>query len=146
MRFTEKCMRELRQFLTHVMTAKRKLKELYYTSRDADLKADMKELVAATIGIQKTIEDMIKITQKSRIARKVLEDRKVVLTLRKWSVGLPKRVNSFVSRKKKMSLEHLSRYFESLLDYVNSISEELTAWITAIETIREIPRPPKRTS
>ena len=135
-RFTAKYMRELRQFLTHVITAKRKLKEIYYTTRDADLKVDMKELVASTIGIQKTIEDLVKLSQKSKIARKVLEDRKVSLTLRKWSVGFPKRVSTFVKRKKKMSREHLSRYYDSLLEYIQGISEELTAWVLDIETLR----------
>jgi hypothetical protein len=139
-------MRELRQFLTHVINAKRKLKEIYYTTRDDDLKVDMKELVASTIGIQKTVEDLVKLAQKSKIARKVLEDRKVSLTLRKWSVGFPKRVSTFVKRKKKMSREHLSRYYESLLEYILSISQELAAWILDIETLREIPRPPKKRS
>ena len=141
-----KYMRELRQFLTHVITAKRKLKELYYTTRDADLKADLKALVASTIGIQKTLEDLINLTQKSRIARKVLEDRKVSLTLRKWSTGLPKRVSTFVKRKKKMNQEHLSRYYEAISDYFLTIHEELTSWVLDIERLREIPRPPKRDS
>jgi hypothetical protein len=139
-------MRELRQLLTHVMTAKRKLKEIYYTTRDADLKADVKALVASIIGIQKTIEEIIDLTQKSKVARKVLEDRKVSLTLRKWSVGLPKRVNSFAKRKKKMSREHLTRYYESLTEYALKIGEVLNSWIVDIETLREIPRPPKNKS
>jgi len=143
---TARDMRELRQFLSHVMTAKRQLKEIYYTASDADLKIDVKELVASLIGIQKTIEELTKLAQKSKIARKVFEDRKVSLTLRKWSVGLLKRVNAFVKRKKKMSLEHLSRYYESLLEYIQSISEELTGWILDIDTLSEIPRPPKRES
>lgn len=137
-------MRELRQFQSHVITAKRKLKEIYYTSRDEDLKADMKELVASTIGIQKTLEDLAKLAQKSKVARKILEDRKVSLTLRKWSIGFPKRVSTFAKRKKKMKWEHLSQYYESLLEYIRSISEELTAWILDIETLREIPKPPKK--
>lgn len=136
-------MRELRQFLTHIVIAKRKLKEIYYTTRDDDIKADMKELVATTIGIQKITEELVNLSQKSKIARKVLEDRKVSLTLRKWSVGLPKRVNAFANRKKKMSQEHLSRYYNALHEYIHGIGEELTSWIVDIETLREIPHPPK---
>ena len=136
-------MRELRQFLTHVMTAKRRLKEVYYTTRDDNLKVEIKEIVASTIGIQKTTEALIVLAQKSKMARKILEDRKVTLNLRKWSVGFPKRVNAFAERKKKMSREHLSRYIEPLLDYINIISEEQNSWVIDIETIREIPKPPK---
>jgi hypothetical protein len=145
-RIITKYMRELRQFLTHVITAKRKLKELYYTTRDADFKADMKALVASTIGVQKTLEDLVNLTQKSRIARKLLEDRKVSLTLQKWSAGFPKRVSTFVKRKRKMEPEHLGHYYEALSDYIRTIHEELTSWILDIETLRDIPKPPKRES
>jgi Skp family chaperone for outer membrane proteins len=139
-------MRELRQFLTQAIAAKRKMKEVYYTARDADLKADVKELVASIIGIQKTIEELIKLEQKSKIAQKVLKDRKVSLTLRKWSVGLPKRVNSFTKRKKKMNREHLNRFYEALSEYIQNISEEINSWVIDIETLREIPRPPNNKS
>jgi aldehyde:ferredoxin oxidoreductase len=124
------------------MIAKRKMKEIYYTSRDDDLKTDVKELVASIIGIQRTSEEMMNLARKSKVARKVIEDRKVGLTLRKWSIGLPKRINVFVKRKKKMNREHLTRYYQSLSEYIQKIGEELNSWIVDIETLKEIPRLP----
>ncbi|MFX1369187.1 MAG: hypothetical protein ACFFAY_11350 [Promethearchaeota archaeon] len=136
-------MQELRDFLNHVIIAKRRLKEIYYTTRDSNVKADAKQLVVATITVQKSLEHLITLHRKSKIGKKVLEDRKASLTLRKWSIGLPKRVKNFVDKKKKMSPEHLRKFQENLLAYLEEIGVELTAWAEDIQTLSEIPRPPK---
>ena len=59
-------MNELRTFQTKIMTAKRELKEVYYTTRNADSKADAKELVVALITLQRTVEDLITLRQKNK--------------------------------------------------------------------------------
>lgn len=136
-------MHELRTFQTKIMTAKRELKESYYTTRNADSKADAKELVVASITLQKTVEDLITLRQKTKVARKLLEDRKATLSLRKWSTGLPKRIKDFKKKKKDMKQEHLHRFQESLLTYFDSIVNELNSWIIDIETLADLPKPPR---
>ena len=136
-------MQELRDFLNHVITAKRRLKEIYYTTRDSNIKADAKQLVVATITVQRALEHLITLRRKSKVGKKVLEDRKASLTLRKWSIGLPKRVKNFAEKKKKMSPEHVRKFQENLLVYLEGIGMELAAWSEDIQTLSEIPRPPK---
>ena len=53
----------LTRLLSHVMTAKRDLKRVYYTTRNQDSKFDAKELVAATITLQKLLEDLVTKTE-----------------------------------------------------------------------------------
>ena len=129
--------------LTLVMTAKRDLKRVYYTQRSNETKLDAKELVAAVIGVQRLLEELIDLNRKRRAAKKVLEDRKAELTLRKWSTGLPQRVNGFIDKSKKLEQQHLTKYQQSLVDYFNSMGQELAKWIEDITTIVEIPKIPK---
>lgn len=133
----------LTKLLTLVITAKRDLKRLYYTQRSNETKLDAKELVAAVIGIQRLLEELIDLKRKRKAAKKVLEDRKAELTLRKWSTGLPQRVNGFIDKSKKLEQQHLTKYQQSLLDYLNSMGQELAKWIEDITTIVEIPKIPK---
>ncbi|MGY5872096.1 MAG: hypothetical protein RTV72_07635 [Candidatus Thorarchaeota archaeon] len=133
----------LTKLLTLVMTAKRDLKRVYYTQRSKEAKLDAKELVASVIGIQRLLEELIDLRRKRRAAKKVLEDRKAELTMRRWSTGLPQRVNGFVDKSKKLEPQHLSKFQQALLDYLNSIGQELAKWIEDIATIVEIPKIPK---
>ena len=105
-------MHELREFEAQVRIAKLDLKEIYYTSRDENMKSDAKELVANTIIIQKSIERIIQLRKKTGAAKVVLNDRKAKMTLRKWSNGLTKRVKDFKKKKSKVRQEHLQRYQE----------------------------------
>ncbi len=136
-------MQEMRDLLNHVIIAKRQLKEIYYTTRDESMKGDAKDLVAATIGVQKLLEQLLETRRKSRVAKRVLGDRKAELALRRWNAGLPRRARNFFVKQKKMEQQHLHRYQQSLLEYLNSIGTELAAWVEDIETLREIPRLPK---
>ncbi|TFG99550.1 hypothetical protein E4H12_02260 [Candidatus Thorarchaeota archaeon] len=133
----------LTKLLTLVMTAKRDLKRLYYTQRSNETKLDAKELVASVIGVQRLLEELIDLRRKRRAAKKVLEDRKAELTLRKWSTGLPQRVDGFIDKSKKLEQQHLTKYQQSLLDYFNTMGQELAKWIEDINTIVEIPKIPK---
>jgi hypothetical protein len=135
--------RDLMKLLMQVIAAKRDLKQVYYTSRNKESKLDTKELVAATIGVQKLLEDLIELSRKRRIAKKVLDDRKAELTIRRWQVGLPKRVKDFVDKTKNLEQQHLTKYCESLLQFINSIGQELAKWIEDINTLVEIPKPPR---
>ncbi len=135
---------ELESFLTRVMSSKRTLKEVYYTTRDSETKSDAKELVVATISLQKTLEDLLNMKRKVQVARKVLEDRKAVLSLSKWTKGLTRRVDSYTKKKGKFKQDHLHKYQDSLLEYIEKINEELAKWVIDIETLSEIPRPPKK--
>lgn len=133
----------LTKLLTLVMTAKRDLKRVYYTQRSTEAKLDAKELVASVIGVQRLLEELLNLRRKRRAARKVLEDRKAELTMRRWSAGLPKRVKDFVDKSKKFEQHHLTKYQQTLLDYFNGIGQELAKWIEDITTIVEIPKIPK---
>ena len=133
----------LTKLLTLVMTAKRDLKRVYYTQRGTEAKLDSKELVAAIIGVQRLLEELIDLKRKKRAAKKVLEDRKAELTLRRWCTGLPQRVKGFIEKSKKLEQQHLTKYQQSLLDYFNEIGTELAKWIEDINTIVEIPKIPK---
>lgn len=135
--------RSLTRLLTQVMSAKRDLKRVYYTSRNQETKKDTKELVSATISLQKLLEDLIDKRRRIRTAKKVLEDKKAELMLQKWAIGFPKRVKDFVSKSQKLEQLHLRKYQEKLLTFIEGISNELAKWIEDIETLREIPRPPK---
>ena len=135
-------MHELREFEGKVRMAKLDLKEIYYTSRDENMKSDAKELVANVIVIQKSIERIIQLRKKTGAAKVVLNDRKARMTLRKWTNGLSKRVKDFKKKKSKVRQEHLTRYQESLLKYIKQIAEELNDWIIDIETMADIPKPP----
>jgi hypothetical protein len=135
-------MHELREFEGKVRIAKLDLKEIYYTSRNENMKSDAKELVANVIVIQKSIERIILLRKKTGAAKVVLNDRKARMTLRKWTNGLAKRVKDFKKKKSKVRQEHLTRYQESLLKYIKQIAEELNDWIIDIETMADIPKPP----
>jgi hypothetical protein len=134
---------ELTKLLTLVMTAKRDLKRVYYTQRGKEAKLDSKELVASIIGVQRLLEELVDLKRKRRAAKKVLEDRKAELTLRRWSTGLPQRVKGFIEKSKKLEQQHLTKYQQSLLDYFNEIGKELASWIEDIHTLVEIPKIPK---
>ena len=133
----------LSRLLTHVMTAKRDLKRVYYTNRNEDAKIDAKELVAATITLQKLLEDLIAKRRTIRVAKKILEDKKAELSLRRWSAGFPKRAKDFLGKSKKLEQHHLRKYQQVLVEYINGISNELVKWIEDIETLRGMPRPPR---
>jgi S-adenosylmethionine synthetase len=131
------------KLLTLVIAAKRDLKQIYYTSRNKESKQDTKELVSATIGVQKLLEELIDLGRKRRIVKKLLADRKAELTIRMWSLGLPKRIKDFVDKTKNLEQQHLTKYSESLLQYIDSIGQELAKWIEDINTLAEIPKPPR---
>ena len=135
-------MHELREFEGKVRMAKLDLKEIYYTARDEDTRSDVKELVANTIVVQKSLERIIQLRRKTGAAKVVLNDRKARMTLRKWSNGLTKRVKDFKRKRSKVRQEHLTRYQEVLLKYIKQIAEELNDWIIDIETMADIPKPP----
>jgi hypothetical protein len=135
--------RNLMKLLTLVIAAKRELKQVYYTSRNKGSRLDAKELVAATIGVQKLLEELISLSRKRRVAKKVLDDRKAELTINRWSLGLPKRVKDFVDKSKNLEQQHLTKYSESLLQYIDSIGQELAKWIEDIATLAEIPKLPR---
>ena len=137
------CMRALRSFLNSVFDAKRQLKEVYYTTRNADTKADAKELVASMIGIQKSIERILELQKQTRVAARVMSDRRAVMLLNKWSIGLPRRVKDFKAKYRSLRQEHLHRYQVSLMEYIQAIGMELAGWIQDIETLGELPRPPR---
>ena len=65
-------MQEMRELLNYVIKAKRYVKEIYYTTRDENLKADAKELVAATIAVQRTLEHILVLKRRSRTAKRRL--------------------------------------------------------------------------
>jgi hypothetical protein len=73
----------------------------------------------------------------------VLEDRKAELNLRRWSTGFPRRSKDFLKKSKKLEQQHLRKYQQGLLEYINGISIELTKWIEDIETMKGLPRPPR---
>ena len=131
------------KLLTQVVAAKRSLKQVYYTTRNKESKQDSKELVAATIGVQKLVEELIDLSRKRRIAKKLLDDRKAELTINRWVLGLPKRTKDFVDKTKSLEQQHLSKYAESFLQYIESIGQELAKWIEDIITLAEIPKPPR---
>ncbi len=133
----------LTKLLTLVMTSKRDLKRVYYTQRSEGAKLDAKELVASVIAVQRLLEQLIDLKRKRRAAKKVLEDRKAELTLRRWIAGLPKRVKGFIDKSKKLDQQHVTKYQQSLMDYINDIGKELAKWIEDIITIVEIPKIPK---
>ncbi|MGQ4910765.1 MAG: hypothetical protein ACP6KW_01215 [Candidatus Thorarchaeota archaeon] len=134
---------ELNRLLTHVMTAKRDLKRVYYTARNEDSKFDAKQLVASTITVQKLLEELLTLNRKRRVARKMLGDRKAELQIRRWSDGLPKRVKGYVQKSKRLDQAHLRKYQEPLLQYIDRIAEELAKWIEDIHGVAEIPRIPR---
>jgi hypothetical protein len=136
-------MHELSGFLGRIMDSKRRLKEIYYTTRDESTKADAKELVAATISAQKIVEDLLKKCSDTQMARRALEDRKAELVLRMWSTGLPSRVRDYASKQSKLAKEHLHKYEQSLLEYIQTITQELAGWSSDIETLSNLPRPPR---
>lgn len=131
------------KLLTQVVAAKRSLKQVYYTARNKESKQDTKELVTATISVQKLVEELIDLSRKRRIAKKILDDRKAGLTIGKWVLGLPKRIKDFVDKTKNLEQQHLTKYAESLLQYIESIGQELAKWIEDIITLVEIPKPPR---
>jgi len=89
------------------------------------------------------LEELIDLRRKRRAAKKVLEDRKAELTIRRWIAGLPKRVKGFIDKSKKLDQQHVTKYQQSLMDYINEIGKELAKWIEDIVTIVEIPKIPK---
>ncbi len=136
-------MKELRTFLGDVLSAKRDLKEIYYRTRNKDTKADLKELVVAAIAIQTTAKELLELRLKSRVAKQVLNDRKAILSLKKWKSGLPKRVKDFKKKSSKLPQEHLTNFHHQLLKYMNDIAKTLNDWIIDIETLTDLPEPPK---
>ncbi|RDE16845.1 MAG: hypothetical protein C4K47_00880 [Candidatus Thorarchaeota archaeon] len=136
-------MHELAGFLTRVIESKRRLKEVYYTTRDEDTKADVKELVAATISAQKAAETLLSECGKARLARKALEDRKAELVLRMWSTGLPERVTDYASRQRKLEQQYVHKYQQSLMEYIQDLVREMTSWLDDIKTLSSLPRVPR---
>jgi hypothetical protein len=135
--------RELMKLLAQVIVAKRSLKQVYYTARNKESKQDTKELVTATISVQKLVEELIDLSRKRRIAKKILDDRKAELTIGRWILGLPKRIKDFVDKTRNLEQQYLTKYAESLLQYIESIGQELAKWIEDIITLAEIPKPPR---
>jgi hypothetical protein len=136
-------MQEMIELLNYVIKAKRLIKEIYYTTRNESLKADAKELVAATIAVQKTLEQILVLKRKSRTAKRVLGDRKAEMAVRRWSAGLPRRVRDYVEKQKKLEQHHLHKYQVILLQYLENMGKELVAWAEDIDMLREMPRIPK---
>jgi hypothetical protein len=136
-------MQEMRELLNYVIKAKRLIKEIYYTTRNESLKADAKELVAATIAVQKTLEQILVLERRSRTAKRVLGDRKAEMAVRRWSAGLPRRVRDYVEKQKKLEQHHLHKYQIILLQYLENMGKELVAWAEDIDMLREMPRIPK---
>lgn len=134
---------ELNRLLSQIMTAKRDLKRAYYTARNAETKLDVKDLVAATITVQRLLEELIALRRKHRVAKKVLADRKAELIVRKWTIGLPKRSRDFLEKARNLEQTHLRRYQEAMLKYLDAIAEELTKWIEDVHTLADIPRVPR---
>ncbi len=130
-------MHELEDLRERVLDAKRRLKEAYYTAADGDTRADAKELVTATIDIEKAVEGLIDIGTKSDLARRLLDDRKIELMVRKWSIGLMTRVEDYVKKQKSLPAHHLHRYFEVLREYIHEILEELSTWTREIQNAIE---------
>lgn len=135
-------MQELRDFEAQVRIAKRELKEIYYTTRNEETKTDAKTLVATLISIQKAIERIIELRRTTREAEIVLTDRKAKMNLRKWSTGLIRRVKEFKNKKGKLRQEHLERFKDVLVKYIDEISTALNDWIIDIETMADLPKPP----
>jgi DNA-directed RNA polymerase subunit F len=135
---------ELNRLLSQVMTAKRDLKRVYYTSRNEETKLDVKDLVASVITLQRLLEELITLKRRHKVAKKVLADRKAELTVRKWVSGLPRRSKDFVEKSRKVDQTRLRRYQEPLMKYIESIGEELAKWIEDIHTLTGIPRVPRR--
>ena len=133
----------LTRLLTSVMSAKRELKHVYYTRKNKESKLDVKELVAAIIAIQKLLEDLSDLERKNRVAKKILKDRKAELTLQRWNTGLPTRVKDFVEKSKNLEQQHLRKFQQVLLQYIEGMGTELAKWIEDIVTVTEIPRVPR---
>ena len=133
----------LTRLLTQVMSAKRDLKHVYYTRKNKESKLDVKELVAAIIAVQKLLEDLSNLERKNRVAKKMLQDRKADLTLQRWYTGLPTRVKDFVEKSKNLEQQHLRKYQQVLLQYIEGIGTELAKWIEDIITLTEIPKVPR---
>jgi hypothetical protein len=136
-------MHELQRFLTATISTKRNLKEIYYTTRSESLKIDAKKLVVTTIAIQQTIEELLTLWRKNKLARKILQDKKAQLNLVNWTKGLPKRVEDFKQKSRRLKGEHLSKYYEILNEYLETIASSLTNWLEDINEIRELPSVPK---
>lgn len=140
---SDETMHELARFLARVMECKRRLKQVYYSTKDESTKADAKELVAATISTQKSLEDLLTKCSNTKIAQKALQDRKAELVLQMWSTGLPERVHDYSSRYRKFAQEHMHKYQQSLLEYINGITTELVGWSNDIETLSKLPQLPQ---
>jgi len=136
-------MHELQRFLTATISAKRNLKEIYYTTRSESLKMDTKKLVVTTIAVQQTIEELLILWRKNKLARKILQDKKAQLNLVNWTKGLSKRVEDFRQKSRKLKGEHLTRYYEILNEYLETVASSLTNWLEDIKEIRELPSVPK---
>ncbi|MFW9919778.1 MAG: hypothetical protein ACFFED_09280 [Candidatus Thorarchaeota archaeon] len=135
-------MQELRDFEAQVRIAKRELKEVYYTTRNEETKTDAKMLVATLIVIQKSIERIIELWRTTKEASIVLTDRKAQMNLRRWSTGLTRRVTEFRKKKGKLRQEHLERFKDVLVKYIEEIASALNDWIIDIETMADLPKPP----
>ena len=136
-------MHELQRFLTVTISAKRNLKEIYYTTRSESLQMDTKKLIVTTIAIQQTIEELLALWRKKKVAKKILQDKKAQLSLVNWTKGLPKRVDDFKQKTRKLKGEHLTRYYEILDEYLETIASSLTNWLEDINEIGELPSVPK---
>jgi len=136
-------MHELRDFLLRILDAKRLLKRVYYSTKNRGTKDDAKQLVVAMISVEKTINELIEVRSKHKMADKILSDRKAELSLRMWSTGLPKRVKDYMEKANKLEPEHLHQYQESLLAYTDGVARELTSWLLDIETLSDLPHPPR---
>ena len=136
-------MHELQKFLTSIISAKRNLKEIYYTTRSPNMKADAKKLVVTAISIQQISEELLDLWRRNKTARGILQDRRAQLTLVGWTKGLPKRVEVYKTRTRKMKGEHLAKYYELITNYLDEIARTLTGWVEDIKGLGELPRPPK---
>ncbi len=136
-------MHELQKFLTSIISTKRNLKEIYYTTRSPSLKADAKKLVVTAISIQQLGEELLELWRRNKTARGILQDRRAQLTLVGWTKGLPKRVDVYKTRTRKLKGEHLVKYYDLITEYLDEIAKTLAGWVEDIKGLGELPRPPR---
>ncbi len=135
-------MKELNEFYEIVLQSKSALKEIYYSFSSEQKKGIVKPLVALTIKIQQSVEDLVRAFNKSSKARAVLKDKVVSISLKKWSGGIPSRVKNIIKHKK-MSPTQLSQFADSLMKYLDEIHYTLQKWNNDIRGLEDIPKPPR---
>ncbi len=135
-------MNELSEFYEKAQSLKADLKEVYYSLLASSAKETLKATIAALIRIQECLSQLIKLFTQSSRARAVLNDRVVVLSLKKWLAGLEPRVKN-VKKQKKSTATVLGPFVEALERYLQEILQQLQKWIAEIESIDDLPRPPR---